>query len=458
MTFEKLLIANRSEVALRVMRTCRQMGIATVAVYSEADADSLHVAAADESYALGPAPLAQSYLNQDAVLDALARSGADAVHPGYGLLSENAEFAGRVRAAGATFVGPDTETLAAFGDKLRARELAGAQGIRPPPGSREAVDPARSEALQAAALDVGFPLLVKATAGGGGIGMAIVQDPSELAAAATRCSQRAQSAFGDSRVYLEKYLDRPRHLEVQILGDAAGCSHALGERECSVQRRHQKLVEECPSPAAFLRQRNSARDELLDAARSLLGSRSYRGLATVEFVVDGEGSPYFLEVNPRLQVEHGVTEMVFGIDLVKLQLEAVAGQPSSLGEPTPRGHALEVRLYAEDPDKNFMPQPGTLQRFRFPEGRSDLRVETGFREGDVVTPYYDPLLAKVLTWGNTRDEAIENMRNALDASEVEIVGKASKKRSNLELLRNVLDQPDFVSGDYTTHLVSRMQA
>jgi acetyl/propionyl-CoA carboxylase alpha subunit len=455
--FEKILIANRGEVAVRIIRTCRRLGVRSVAVYSDADAQASHVEQADETYRLGEAPLRESYLNVPALLDAITASGADAVHPGYGLLSENAAFAAAVRARGVSFVGPDTRALETFGDKLAARALARSLGVEPPPGTESAVDPADGSALERAAGAVGLPLIVKAAGGGGGIGMLRVERVEDLARAVATCSQRGQAAFNNPRVYLERYLERPRHIEVQVVSAGPGQIWALGERECSVQRRHQKLIEETPSPAAFLA-RAGARAKLLDSAIRIIGAQTYVGLATVEFVVDDAGIPYFLEVNPRLQVEHGITEQVFGVDLVELQLLAVAGDP--IAEPPigpGRGHALEVRLYAEDPERGFIPQPGTLERFGFPPETPEFRIDTGFRVGDVVTPHYDPLLAKVMAHGPTRQEAIDRLLHGLKQSDVQLVGKTGPKRSNLAFMRELLDHPSFTSGQYTTHLVEDAQ-
>lgn len=454
--FQKVLIANRGEVAVRIERTCRRLGVATVAVFSDADAGALHVVNADESVRLGEAPLAKSYLNRTALLDAIRSSGADAVHPGYGLLSENAEFAGAVRALGVHFIGPDTAVLETFGDKLAARALARSLGIQPPPGTEVAIDPADTAKTLAAGQAVGLPLIVKAAGGGGGIGMVRVDDLAQLAKAATTCSERGAAAFGDPRVYLERYLERPRHIEVQILCAGKGRGWALGERECSVQRRHQKLIEECPSPARFLDQ-PGARQQLWQAALELVSSQDYVGLATVEFIVDSSGIPYFLEVNPRLQVEHGITELVRNVDLVELQLRVASGEPVSLPPEIPaQGHAIEVRLYAEDPERGFLPQPGQLQEFSFPSGDASFRVDTGFRAGDTITPHYDPLLAKVMAHGATREQAIERLLAGLGETRIELQGKTGAKRTNLPLMARVAGGAAFRSGEYTTHLLEEL--
>lgn len=453
--FHKVLVANRGEVALRIIKTCRRLGIRTVAVYSDADASALHVEAADEAVRLGEAPLPKSYLNRAALLDAIRASGADAVHPGYGLLSENAAFAASVRALGSAFIGPDTAALETFGDKLRARALAQSLGIQPPPGTPAAIDPKDAAALEASARAIGLPLIIKAAGGGGGIGMMRVDAWGDLAARAQTCSERGLAAFGDARVYLERYLERPRHIEVQVVSAGPGRAWALGERECSVQRRHQKLIEEAPSPAEFLAQAG-ARDALHRAALALIEAREYVGLATVEFIVDAGGSPYFLEVNPRLQVEHGITEMIFGVDLVELQLGCVAGELTSPPNLTPSGHAIEVRLYAEDPERGFMPQPGQLARFQFPVQSPAFRVDTGFREGDTVTPHYDPLLAKVMARGANRSEAIQRLSSGLRGAEIRLQGKTGPKRCNLALMLELLETAEFGSGAYTTHLVEEL--
>ena len=453
--FEKVLVANRGEVALRIIKTCKRLGIRSVAVYSDADATALHVQRADESYRLGEAPLQKSYLNRSALLAALAASGADAVHPGYGLLSENAEFAGAVRAAGAVFIGPETRALETFGDKLKARALAVSLGIAPPPGTPEAIDPKDAEGLDRAARAIGLPLIIKAAGGGGGIGMLRVDSWVDLAKNAQTCSERGLAAFSDARVYLERYLERPRHIEVQIVSAGKGRAWALGERECSVQRRHQKLIEESPSPIGYLAA-PGARNDLLRSALDLVSSQDYVGLATVEFIVDSSNVPYFLEVNPRLQVEHGITELTFGVDLVELQLACVAGELTAAPNTQPSGHAIEVRLYAEDPDRGFLPQPGQLARFRFPPETASFRVDTGFQEGDTVTPYYDPLLAKVMTHASNRSLAIDAMISALGTTELQLEGKTGPKRSNLGLMLEILRGDAFASGEYTTHLVEEL--
>jgi acetyl/propionyl-CoA carboxylase alpha subunit len=449
--FQKVLIANRGEIACRIARTCKRLGVRTVAVYSEADAGAPHVRAADEAILLGPAQVQQSYLNVQALISVVRQSGADAVHPGYGLLSENAEFARAVAGAGVAFVGPSPDALSLLGDKVQARRLAQGLGFEPPPGSGEPVTGDPTEEAQR----IGFPVLLKAAAGGGGIGMVRVTRPEDLARAAEQCRARALAAFGDDRIYVEKYLERPRHIEVQLLADMHGNIAVLGERECSVQRRHQKVIEESPSPGSFIGE--LWRAALFDRARRLLEAAKYVGAATVETVVDAEGHAYFLEVNARLQVEHPVTELCTGLDLVEWQLRIAAGEPlgPEVRTASSNGHAIEARLYAEDPDKGFAPQPGTIERFVPPQGEG-IRVDTGIESRTEVTPYYDPLLAKIAAWGPTRAAAIERLLGALGATEIVLTGKKGPKNTNLALLMRVLEDVHFTSGGYDTHLLEHM--
>ena len=465
--FRKLLVANRGEIACRVLRTAKRLGIATVAVYSEADAHAPHVALADEAVLVGAPPARESYLRVDALVGAIERTGADAVHPGYGLLSENAGFAEAVAAAGATFVGPSPAALRSLGDKIEARRMARAVGLAPPPGSDGPVEPADAERLRLEAERIGFPILVKAAGGGGGIGMQVARDVSELERSARSASERGQAAFADARVYLEKLIEKPRHIEVQILRDAHGRGVALGERECSVQRRHQKIIEESPSPAAFFAGAVGAerRQRLFDGAVALAHAVGYVGAGTVEFVADAGGAFYFLEVNARLQVEHAVTELVTGLDLVEWQLRIAAGEalPVSLGASPPSGHAIEARLYAEDPARGFVPQPGTLAELRWPDPElgpahamsralPGVRVDAGFVEGGVVTPHYDPLIAKIVAHAETRARAIALLDQALERSSVRLEGPKGPKATNREFLRRVLASPDFARGEYDTGL------
>jgi acetyl-CoA carboxylase biotin carboxylase subunit/3-methylcrotonyl-CoA carboxylase alpha subunit len=457
--FKKLLVANRGEIACRVLRTAERLGVPTVAVFSDVDVGLPHVALADEAVRIGPGPVKESYLNVPALLAALRDTGADAVHPGYGLLSENADFARAIAGVGAVFVGPSPAAMAEVGDKIVARRSAARAGLEPPPGSDGPVDPSDAERLRAEAARIGFPLLVKAAGGGGGIGMQIARDASELERAAKTCAERGRAAFLDARVYLERYLERPRHIELQVLSDAHGSTVILGERECSVQRRYQKIVEESPSPAAFLAGKtgDDKRAELAAAAERLVASVGYTGAGTLELVADAQGHFYFLEVNARIQVEHPVTELVTGVDLVEQQLRIAAGEPlpAELARLHPSGHAVEARLYAENPSAGFIPQPGKLVRFRLPE-LDGVRIDAGYVEGNEITPHYDPLIAKIIGHGTTREVAIERLDAALAALEIELVGARGPRETNRTFLRNVLASPEFRAGDYDTSLAERL--
>ena len=458
--FNKLLVANRGEIACRIFRTCERLGIPTVAVFSDADVLSPHVAQADEAIRIGPAKVSESYLNIPAILAAISDVGADAVHPGYGLLSERSAFAEAVTKSGATFIGPPSAALEAFGDKIRARQVALRVGVSPPPGSEQPVDPKDGQTLRAEAERIGLPLLIKAAAGGGGIGMQIVRELAELERAAQTCADRGLSAFADGRIYLERYLEGPRHIEVQVFCDAHGNAVALGERECSVQRRHQKIIEESPSPAAFFSGQVGAerRSKLFHSALSVVRAADYRGAGTVEFVANAAGELYFLEVNARLQVEHPVTELVTGLDLVELQLRVAAGEalPFEALAARPEGHAIEVRLYAEDPQKGFLPQPGLLQRFELPSDLPGVRIDSGVIEGQEITPHYDPMLAKVAAHGKTREQALERLEAALAACRIELVGPKGPRATNLAFLRKVLASAQFRSGQYDTSLADTL--
>jgi acetyl/propionyl-CoA carboxylase alpha subunit len=450
----KVLIANRGEIACRILRTCKRLGIATVAVYSDADAEAPHVKLADEAVRIGPAPVKDSYLNVEAVLAAAKQTGADSVHPGYGLLSEKASFAEEVAKAGLVFIGPPPAVLDAFGDKIKARQAARAAGVEPPPGTDGPIDAGDLAAVTAEAERIGYPLLVKAAGGGGGIGMQIVEESSKLARAVQACSDRGRSAFADPRVYLERYIRAPKHIEVQVLCDAHGGAVALGERECSAQRRHQKIIEESPSAAPFFAGEagEARRQKLFADALRIVTRAGYVNAGTVEFVASPEGELFFLEVNARLQVEHCVTEMCTGIDLVEQQLRVAAGErlaPEILA-PVRRGSSIEARVYAEDPAKKFAPQPGRLEKLAWPEASADLRIETGFTEGMDVTPFYDPLLAKVVAHGATREEAIARLDRALGETTLSLVGPAGPASSNLGFLRKVLEAEAFREGRYDT--------
>ncbi|HLV68673.1 MAG TPA: biotin carboxylase N-terminal domain-containing protein [Polyangiaceae bacterium] len=458
--FGKVLVANRGEIACRILRTCRRLGIATVAVYSDADRNAPHVALADEAVRLGEAPVRQSYLDVEALVAAIRTTGAEAVHPGYGLLSESAGFARAVAGAGAVFIGPAPEVLERLGDKVAARTLARSVGVEPPPGTAEAVAVGDAEALTRAAERLGYPVMVKAAAGGGGIGMAVVRDPVELARAAQTASDRARQAFADERVYLERWIERPRHVEVQVLADHHGGFVALGERECSVQRRHQKIIEETPCPAGFFSGEpcDGRRVALWNAALALMRAAGYAGAGTVEFLVDAGGNAFFLEVNARLQVEHPVTELVTGLDLVEAQLRIAAGEPLApeMRAPAFSGAAIEARLYAEDPARGFVPQPGRIERLALPEDMPGVRVDSGVVAGYEVTPHYDPLLAKVAAHGSTREEARARLLAALAVTDIALQGPKGPRRTNRELLCRILEHAEFVAGEYDTELVSRL--
>lgn len=453
--FKKVLVSNRGEIARRVFRTCKRLGIGTVAVYSEADADAPHVADADEAVLLGPAPAKASYLNADALLLAIKQTGADAVHPGYGFLSENSAFARKVAEAGVVFIGPPPSVLDAFGDKMKARHVALSAGTSPVPGTDEPVlidTPEQVARVKEMATRIGYPIVVKAVGGGGGIGMQVVQDEAGIERALKSCSDRGAASFSDSRVYLERYVAKPRHIEVQIFCDTHGQAFALGERECSVQRRHQKILEESPSPASFFdgSEGRGRREALHEAALRVVRKVGYVGAGTCEFIADDTGALYFLEVNARLQVEHPVTEMVSGLDLVELQLRVASGERlPDLSHVKPIGHSLEARIYAEDPSKGFLPKPGPIDELDWAGGAGEiqsktLRIESGVRAGSKITPYYDPMIAKVVAWGQTRDEAISELERALATT------KLAPATTNLPFLLKLLGSEEFRSGQYDT--------
>jgi propionyl-CoA carboxylase alpha chain len=435
-TIRRLLIANRGEIACRIARTCRAMGISTVAVFSDADAEAPHVRACDEAVRIGPPPATSSYLAIDRVLRAAAAAGADAVHPGYGFLAENAAFAAACRDAGLVFVGPPPEVVATLGSKERARELAVAAGVPVVP----------SFPLGAAPADLVYPVLIKASAGGGGKGMRIVRSPSELGAAVESARREALAAFGDDTLLIERYLERARHVEIQILGDQHGHLIHLFERECSIQRRHQKIIEESPSPAV----RPELRDAMGNAALALAREVGYQSAGTVELLLAEDGSFYFLEVNTRLQVEHPVTELVTGLDLVREQIRVAEGEPLGLSaaELPQRGHAIECRLYAEDPERGFLPAGGQLLAWRVPDVPG-LRVDSGVEAGTLVPDFYDPMLAKVVVHAPTRDEAARRLAGALERLVAQGVA------TNRELLVAVLRHPEFLAGRLDTHFLER---
>jgi len=437
--FKKILIANRGEIAVRILRACRELGIRSVAVFSEVDRKSLHVRLADEAYPIGPAPSRESYLRIDKLMDIARRAGCDAVHPGYGFLAENASLPRACTDAGLTFIGPPPEAMEALGPKTAGRQLARRSDVPIVPGTNDPIE--KPEDAKPLALDMGYPVLLKAVAGGGGKGMRIVYSDAEFDSAFRDASSEAMNAFGDARLYLEKYLERPRHVEIQIFADAHGRVVSLGERECSVQRRHQKVIEEAPSPIVT----PDLRKKMGDAAVRLARAGGYVNAGTVEFLVDAHLNFYFLEVNTRLQVEHPVTEQVTGLDLVKLQIAIAAGHrlPFAWESITPRGHAMEVRLYAEDPDNNFFPSPGKILSCHVPSGPG-IRLDDGVYEGWTVPNDYDPLLSKLIAWGNSREETIARLRRALE--EYVVTGI----KTNTGLFRRILAEPDFLRGEIHT--------
>jgi len=448
----KLIIANRAEIAVRLIRACREMGISPVAVYSEADASALHVRLADAAVCIGPAPAADSYLRIDRLIDAARQTGADAVHPGYGFLSENAEFAEAVQGADLTWVGPPPSAIRQMGSKTQARALMQQAGVPIVPGYQGWTDDATStsnKALSAAAEAIGYPVLVKAAGGGGGRGMRIVSEAAELASAVTGARAEALAAFGDPALFLEKYIQHGRHIELQVFGDAHGDVVHLGERECSIQRRHQKVIEESPSP--LLMAHPELRAAMGQAAVAAAAAVGYQNAGTIEFIVDPQAlSFYFLEMNTRLQVEHPVTESVTGLDLVRLQLRVAAGEPLPFTQADVqlRGHALECRVYAEDPAQGYLPSVGKILLAGEPRGPG-IRVDGGFATGDTVSPYYDALLAKVVASAVNRDDAIERMQAAL--AQTVYLGLTT----NVLFLRAILAHPDFRAGSATTQFLEQ---
>jgi len=438
----KVLVANRGEIAMRVMRALRELGIPAVAVYSEADRQAAHVLFADEAICIGPPPSTESYLRADGILDAVKRSGADAVHPGYGFLSENPAFARALRDAGVAFIGPTPEAMELMGNKLSARAAMLEAGVRVIPGGDGAL-PGPDEAARLAGR-IGYPVMLKAAAGGGGKGMRVVRGETELASALEATRAEAAGAFADSAVFMEKYLEGPRHVEIQVLADRHGNTVYLGERECSVQRRHQKVVEESPSPIVD----GAMRREMGEMAVRVAEACGYEGAGTVEFMVDANRDFYFLEMNTRLQVEHPVTELTYGVDLVKLQIAVASGEELPFGQEdlVPRGWAMEFRVYAEDPRRGFLPATGKIHRLREPAGPG-VRHDSGIYEKYEVPIYYDPLLSKLVIHGRTREEVLQRARRAL--GEFCITGL----RTNLPFHRWLLLQPGFLEGNYDTHFI-----
>jgi 3-methylcrotonyl-CoA carboxylase alpha subunit len=467
--FSKILIANRGEIACRVAATARRLGIRTVAVYSDADATAAHVAACDEAYRLGPAPARESYLRADAILEVARRSGAQAIHPGYGFLSENEAFAQACAEAGVVFIGPPPSAIRAMGLKAESKRLMSSAGVPLVPGYHDAdQDPAL---LAREAARIGYPVLIKASAGGGGKGMRVVNRAEEFEAALASCKREAQASFGDDAVLIERYLQRPRHIEIQVFADTHGQCVYLFERDCSVQRRHQKVIEEAPAPGMTEARRQAMGEAAVAAARAV----GYVGAGTVEFIAEPDGRFYFMEMNTRLQVEHPVTEMITGIDLVQWQLRVAAGEPLPLSQAAlqVRGHAIEARIYAENPERGFLPSTGPITHLRMPQavhfthaaGATDeaapagtlvasasVRIDGGVREGDVITPHYDPMIAKLIVWGTDRAQAIDRMTQALAA--IEVVGPST----NVDFLGRLMRCASFAQADLDTGLIERERA
>ena len=442
--FKKVLIANRGEIAVRVIRACRELGVQAVAVYSEADREALHVRMADEAYLIGPPPSRESYLVAEKLIDAAKKSGAEAIHPGYGFLSERAHFAKACADAGLVFIGPSPAAIDAMGDKVAARKRMIAAKVPVVPGSEGTLD--SEEEIVATAAKIGFPVMLKAAAGGGGKGMRLVASQEEIRAGARAARSEAKSAFGDDRIYVERFVDSPRHVEFQVLGDTHGNVVHVYERECSIQRRHQKVIEESPSPALDAKTREAMGKVAVQAAKAV----DYVGAGTIEFLVDSKRNFYFLEMNTRIQVEHPITEMVTGVDLVRTQIEVAAGEPLPFRQDDvrQRGWALECRVYAEDPENNFLPAPGRITRLREPGGLG-IRNDSGVYEGFEVSIHYDPMISKLVAWGATRDEAIERMQRAL--GEYVIHGPTT----NIEFHRWILRHPRFRNGDFDTRFIQQ---
>ncbi len=441
--FKKILIANRGEIACRVMKTCRKMGIKTVAVYSDADRDALHVEMADEAVHLGPPPAAESYLLGDKIIQAAKDTGAEAIHPGYGFLSENAEFVKKLAKTGIAFIGPEPKAIAAMGDKIESKKLAKKAGVSTVPGYIGIIKDTK-EAIRIAA-EIGYPVMIKASAGGGGKGMRIARSDAEVAEGFTSAKSEAKSSFADDRVFIEKFIEDPRHIEIQVLGDAFGNVIYLGERECSIQRRHQKVIEEAPSPFLDEKTRKSMGEQAVALAKAV----DYKSAGTVEFISDQNRNFYFLEMNTRLQVEHPVTEEVTGIDLVEQMIRIAAGEKLKLRQKDVAlsGWSIEARVYAEDPFRNFLPSIGRLSRYIEPEEKDNVRVDTGVFEGGEISMFYDPMIAKLITRGETRDEAVAAMRRALDAYYIRGISH------NIPFLAAVLAHPRFQEGRLSTAFI-----
>ena len=441
--FSKILIANRGEIACRIMRTAKLMGISTVAVYSDADAGTPHVTMADEAVNIGPAPSAQSYLRGDAIIEAAKSTGAEAIHPGFGFLSENAEFVAAVEAAGLAFIGPGTEAIRVMGDKIESKALAKKAGVSTVPGTEGEV--ADVDVALKAAADIGYPVMVKASAGGGGKGMRVIESADDLADGMRAAMSEAQTAFGDSRVFIEKFVVQPRHIEIQLIADQHGNIVYVGERECSIQRRHQKVIEEAPSPFISAETRAAMGQQAVELARAV----NYRSAGTVEFIVGADQDFYFLEMNTRLQVEHPVTEMVYGLDLVEKMIRVAAGEELGLTQDdiVAKGWAIEARVYAEDPSRGFLPSIGQLVRYREPAGEG-VRVDSGVEEGGEISMYYDPMIAKLVAYAPDRDAAIDRLHLALDHYEIDGIA------CNRQFLSAVLENEAFRSGKLTTGFIA----
>ncbi len=444
---KKILIANRGEIAVRIIRSCREIGVQTVAVFSEADRTAMHVRYADEAYYIGPSPSQESYLNKNRIIEVARAARVDAIHPGYGFLSENAEFAKKVNQAGIKFIGPSPHAIFTMGDKITARKTMINAGVPVVPGINENIPD--NVVVERILGEIGLPVMIKASAGGGGKGMRLVKQEKEILPALRAAKSEALSAFGDDSVYIEKYIESPHHIEFQVLADAYGNTVHLMERECSIQRRHQKVVEETPSPIMTPELRNTMGEMAVKAAKAV----NYEGAGTIEFLVDDDLNYYFLEMNTRLQVEHPITERVTGIDLVKEQIRIAAGEKLGYtqADVVQEGHAIECRIYAEDPHNNFMPSPGVVKKITEPNGlgvRSDGYVYEGYE----IPIYYDPMISKLVAWGNDREEAIGRMKRSLQ--EYYILGV----KTSIPFLEKIMDTPDFVKGKYNTHFIEKNMA
>jgi acetyl-CoA carboxylase, biotin carboxylase subunit len=441
---KKILVANRGEIAVRVMRSCREMDILSVAVFSDADGAAMHVRYADQAYHIGPAPSSESYLNIDKIIKVAKAAGVDAIHPGYGFLSENAGFSDRCKQEGITFIGPSGDSIRAMGDKITARRNMIKAGVPVVPGTSDPVKD-EEEAVKIVS-EIGLPVMIKASAGGGGKGMRLVKSQEDIISSVRAARSEAKSAFGDDSIYIEKYIESPHHIEFQILADNHGNVVHLFERECSVQRRHQKVVEETPSPLITPKIREEMGKFAVEAARAV----NYSGAGTIEFIVDEQLNYYFLEMNTRLQVEHPITERVVGVDLVKEQIRIANNEPLAFKQEdlTQRGHAIECRIYAEDPDRNFMPSPGIIKHITEPHGLG-VRCDGYVYEGYEIPLYYDPLISKLVVWGKDRSEAIARMKRAL--YEFKITGV----KTSIRFLEKIMDTPDFIEGKYNTHFIEK---